>query len=700
MYHLRLKIYIILCIAGLLVAVGRLVTLQTFYRGKAQKEIKELRIMNPEERPTLRGKILDRYGTPLAQDRPVFYLHINYKMTRYMDRRWREGRILRKIDDDTTRAEAEYELYQKEWKEPMENLEQTIDLAWQVADVSREEIEANIKEVNDFIWELARWLWWKNRNPELPRSEYLAIRDKISPKILVGENIREMHETYPLVELKTQRDLVHAQKELLELSHLSIKSEPKRYYPFNNTACRLVGWVAPFREYEAELFRDDKYMSYKPGETVGKFGLEKVYEPVLRGRRGEVRYDVEGNLVERKEARYGRDVQLTIDIDLQQKVEQTLADNAMPHGNKYCAAVVLDVAGNDILAMASMPTFDLNTIRKEENYDLIFDLEDPNKLWEHKALERNYPPGSTAKPLILVAGMEEKKISSGTVIECTNTPPPRSWPGCIAEWKFHNPHSSKWAGEGGNNARNAIRGSCNIYFSRVADRLDARDLQKWLFTFGYGKNILPTPQPDDLSEAEVEGRHLLQACGNIIFGVQKKPYTNFEQVPPIPPSKMSEKRYWGIGQGNLRVTVLQVANALSSIVRGGVYKPPQLIKAIGEEPVESEQHSLGISQNTINTVRDGMWAVVNETGGTAYNVLKESDLRTGRDMKIYGKTGSTQNPSVAWFECFAEDRTGRAVVIAVLVERGQSGSGEAAPLGKRILELVNRAGYVGKEPVE
>ncbi len=91
-----------------------------------------------------------------------------------------------------------------------------------------------------------------------------------------------------------------------------------------------------------------------------------------------------------------------------------------------------------------------------------------------------------------------------------------------------------------------------------------------------------------------------------------------------------------------------------------------------------------------------MWAVVNETGGTAYNAFKDSPLRNERDMKVYGKTGSTQNPSMAWFECFAEDRTGRAIVIVVLVERGQSGSGEAAPLGKRVLDLCNRAGYVGK----
>jgi penicillin-binding protein 2 len=163
---------------------------------------------------------------------------------------------------------------------------------------------------------------------------------------------------------------------------------------------------------------------------------------------------------------------------------------------------------------------------------------------------------------------------------------------------------------------------------------------------------------------------------------------------------MSEKRFWGIGQGNLRATVLQVANALSTIARGGIYKQPRLIDTIGETVMPSAEHSLGLSRRTLETVRDGMWAVVNEDGGTANKGFSDSPLRTERDMKIYGKTGSTENPSMAWFECFAEDRTGRSVVVVILVEGGLSGSGEAVPLGKRVLDLVNRAGYVGAMPEE
>ena len=694
MYHYRLKILIMLCVGGLIIAVGRLLTLQTFQAQKARQELADMRIMSLKQRPTVRGKILDRYGNPLALDKPVFFLHINYQLTRYRDSRWREAMIGRAQTDGKTQAEIEREFYQEKWKQPLEDLEQSIDLAWQLANVSREEIEDNIKQINDQIWEMSRYVWWKRRNAEKSWNEYSDERESISTRDIVAVDLEEMKQTYPLVELKTPQDLQHAQIELLHLKHLKIKSEAKRSYPYDSAACQLIGWVAPWRKSEAEIFKDDDYMSYTPGEVVGKFGLEKVYEPVLRGRRGAVRYDIEGNLLERIEPQYGQDLRLTIDIDLQRKIESMLANNTLE--GKPSAAVVLEVANNDILAMASIPVFDLNTIRQEDNYNRIFNPKNPNKLWEHKALERNYPPGSTVKPLILIAGLEEKKTWPDETISCSYQPPPSSWPRCISQRKFNNPHDNKWA----NNARNAIRGSCNIYFSRLANRLDARDLQEWLYKFGYGQDILPTFLPEDISEKKAAGRHIRQAAGSIIYGVQTEAYTEFSQVPEIPSKRMSEKRYWGIGQGNLRVTVLQVANALSAIARGGTYKQPRLIDAAGDALNQPAEYSLGLSRRTLDTVRDGMWAVANEDGGTAYKVFRDSPLRTQRNLKIYGKTGSTQNPSMAWFECFAEEQSGRAIVIVVLVEGGLSGSGEAAPLGEMILDLCNRAGYIGKRPIE
>lgn len=698
MYHFRLKIVIMLCIGSLVIAIGRLITLQTFQVEKARQELADMRIMPADQRPTVRGKILDRQGKELAMDTPGFYLHINYQLTRYMDSRWREGRILRNLSEGKTRAQVEKELIEGEWKKHIEDLEKSVELAWELADVSREEIIRTIERINDHIWEQARYLGWKWKYPEKNWDDYRAERDTIGPDVIVKTNLGVMHQTYPLVELRTQRDLLRAQIALLDLPSMVIKSEAKRVYPYEASACQLIGWVAPWRDHEIEIFENDKYMSYLPGEVVGKSGIEKVYEPVLRGRRGEVRYDIEGNLIERKESLFGQDVRMTLDIDLQHKIESLLSDNTMPHGNKFCAAVVLEVANNDILAAASIPVFDLNTIRQKKNYNRIFNPNDPNKLWQHKALERNYPPGSTAKPLILTAGLEEKKIGAFQPISCSSWKmPPEGWPKCLLQ-RIGTSHDIQF-GEGGNIARNAIRGSCNIYFSQLAHRLSSEQLQSWLFDFGYGQKILKTPVSSDyLSDEELDERSLRQSRGCLEYAIVQNPVSTASELEPI---EKWEKKWWGMGQGSLRANVVQVANALSVIARDGVYKSPRLVFDENDPYNESGQRRLPISKNTLSVVRDGMKAVVYEPHGTAYKEFSTPGKKSvlfDRGLTIYGKTGSTEKPYHAWFECFAEDRSGRAVVIAVLVERGQRGAGEAAPLGHKILQYCNEAGYIGTRP--
>ncbi|MHC5155142.1 MAG: hypothetical protein ACYSO3_03270 [Planctomycetota bacterium] len=165
MYHFRLKILIILCVGGMVIAIGRLLTLQTFQVQKARQELVDMRKRRPQQRPTVRGNILDRYGNPLAIDKPAFFLHINYQLTRYRDPRWREGKILRQlaVQEDKTKEQVEQELYQDKWQQSLKDLEHSINLAWQLADVSREEIEENINRINDQIWERSRFIWWKRR---------------------------------------------------------------------------------------------------------------------------------------------------------------------------------------------------------------------------------------------------------------------------------------------------------------------------------------------------------------------------------------------------------------------------------------------------------------------------------------------------------------------------------------------------------
>jgi cell division protein FtsI/penicillin-binding protein 2 len=245
-------------------------------------------------------------------------------------------------------------------------------------------------------------------------------------------------------------------------------------------------------------------------------------------------------------------------------------------------------------------------------------------------------------------------------------------------------------------ARNAIKGSCNRYFSVVADRLNSVVLQKWLYMFGYGRKVLGEPDFDEMTKGldRTAGtdRNLSQSAGTIASSVSWPAPANLGQVPSL---ANFEKRQFGIGQGNLRVTVLQVANAMGTIARGGIYKSPRLFLS-KSDPLNMFQTDLGISGKHIKVVRDGMSAVVNERGGTAYKAFADSEL-IKRQVKVFGKTGSTEKPYHAWFAGFAEDGSGRALSFAIVVEGGASGSGDAAPLAEQMLRLCVRAGYIGHD---
>ena len=394
---------------------------------------------------------------------------------------------------------------------------------------------------------------------------------------------------------------------------------------------------------------------------------------------------------------------MSLDIELQEEIENFLSsqDTETPRPAGIGTAI-LDVATGDILALVSVPVYDLNLVRQNyelyavrQNYEDI--LYAPSAPMTNKALYKLYPPGSVIKPFILIAGLEEKKINTTQIIPCpyqVNENGPDCW-----LFKLGGCHDWKWQNEGGNIARNAVKGSCNIYFSRLADRLEPAGLQKWLFSFGFGRKILPGPdfaeQLDQFDRTGGTDRNLIQSAGSIstLTGEPSKTITQFDELPGL---AKWERKLFGIGQGNFSVTVLQVANAMAAIARDGIYKKPRFFLSESDFFNDS-QNNLGISEGTLATVRDGMRAVVNESGGTAYSAFDHSDLAQ-RDMKIYGKTGSTQGSVNAWFAGFATDRSGRTVSIALIVEGGKSGQKDAAPLAQEILRLCNQAGYIGRKP--
>jgi penicillin-binding protein 2 len=704
MYDKRIKIFVILSAALLLVCLLRLTQMQLLPSSSVQSDIEELKRQRGQSRQlkTVRGKILDRTGKKvLAVDEPHFQLCINYKITCFMDDRVRQGKLLRAADKEDADAVAEA---QKEMDVGLADLNHIISKCAQFKAVEPSEIKTEIQKINDFIWNLRAFQAWARKFPDsevrekynsiISIPDYEAMADFENKETDPTERLRlvnkvditEMHRPWPLLELKTDDDIFAAQLEFLNVEGIQILPEARRSYPYGSVAAHTIGWVGPvtLNEEDRGLFEDDKLSSYLSGEICGREdGVEYVCETILRGKRGEEVKDIDGQLT-RTDIQFGKDVTLTLDIELQQRIENYLTTYPHePNCGPGMAAVVIDVGTGDILALVSMPLFDLNRVR----YDYGDLANDPDKPLINRAINERYPPGSVVKPLILIAGLESGTITPEQTIECTAQKAPIGWPSCWVYNRYGTGHDSKWEN---NNARNAIRGSCNIYFSHLADRIDPLVLQQWLFKFGYGRNILFPP--DSIAQTELS-RNLRQLSGVISNTIPRGPISSLEQVPPL---SESERRWFGIGQGKLLVTPLQVANAMAAIARGGFYKRPRLFL---DEPNDSSSETidLGVSSQTLEVIYDGMSAVVSETGGTAYSTF--GPILTSlieQDIKVYGKTGSTQAPENAWFAGFVTDSQNNSIAIALVVEGGQHGSSDAAPLARDIIQFCFDAGYVGK----
>jgi penicillin-binding protein 2 len=703
MYGKRIKIVVILSSLLLAVCLLRLAQMQLLTASSVQSDIAELKRQRglSQQLKTIRGKILDRKGKVLAADEPRFWVHLNYKLSCFLDERVQQGKLLRAAKDP--KPEIAVSETSEEIRDMLDELQQIISKCAHFKAVEPSEIRDEIQKINNFVWDRRMFQAWRRKflNSEvfenydsvisIPISEAIADFKKKQPdpveriRLVSKVDIAEMHESWPLLELETDDDIFAAQLEFIETDGVQILPKAQRFYPYSTAAAQTIGWVGPAtQKRDKELFADDRLLSYLDGETCGREdGVEYVCETVLRGRRGEEVKDIDRQIISRTETLFGKDVSLTLDIELQQRIENYLADYKHdPNCGPGMSVVVIDVGTSDILALVSLPLFDLNRARYD--YDTLgFD---PDKPMINRAINQRYPPGSVIKPLILIAGLETGHITAEEVIGCPAQEAPENWPNCLIYNR--NPlacHDNKWE----NSACNSIKGSCNIYFSRLADRIEPMNLQQWLFEFGYGQNVLFLPTWIAESADTELARNFRQLSGIISSRIPAGAILRFEDVPPL---RERERRWFGIGQGTLRVTPLQVANAMAAIARGGLYKPPRLFL---NSPTSSID--LGISLETLAVIYDGMIGVVNENGGTAYTAFGPFlTTLAEQDVKVYGKTGSTEAPEHAWFAGFAKDSANRSISIAVVVEGGLRGSSDAAPLARDIIQLCIEADYIGK----
>ncbi len=694
-YNKRVKIFVVTTGLLVLIPICRLAQLQLFSSPAYLQEVERLLDGDSQQTQTIRGRILDRHGRVIASEEPLFKLYVRYDMiTCYTDPNVQQAmRLAAQKKTNPSKALANVN---EKIEKGLERIAYLLTLCDEFG-FSAEEIKQKIDSENRNIWHGRIFQAWRNNcltSPlhlqykgregaapgKLARADFIqAFPDKNERILLISsENykILEMHSFFPLVELRDDENLFEIINALhdMNMKGAEVTTQAARNYPYKTAASQLIGWVGPATQTsDIKTFEHDRLSKYQDGELCGREdGIERVCEPILRGRRGELTYDLDRNLVERTEKSFGQDIKLTIDIELQQEIENYLI--TYPH--RACckpgkAAVVLDVQTNEILALVSVPVYDLNTARYD--YAKLQGDKEARPLI-NRAINEHYPPGSVAKPIVAIAGLESGTFTAQKTVACLSTPPPAGWPRCWIQRQRNIGHDDQWPGQ--NNARNAIKGSCNVYFSRLAQAIELRTLQTWFSKFGYGR-IVPLTRPLEFAlDAGFELRTLRQVPGHILA---------------LP----GERRLAGIGQGRMMVTPLQVANSMATIARDGRFLNPLLFQIdTSHADTSNISEDLGISRPVLNVVIDGMHAVVNEIHGTAHEAFQKMDFaRYG--VHVYGKTGSTEGPEHAWFSGFAKDKSKRILAIALVVEGGQSGSTDAAYLAPDILNFCVQRGYLG-----
>jgi len=726
LYTTRMKIFVAGGVFLLLICLGRMAQIQLWPDPALREGLKELKEAGQRRQQfsSLRGDIRDRNDVLLATDKPKFSLQISYQLTQYAD-----GNV----------PKAMQLVAQHQAEKEKTNIEETLAQTRETIESGRESLLAvldqcalfvpDLKPLSQEMHRLNKRIWsrrtrqaWRhncqktalyqahqheiNVPGSIPQAQYLADFREAFPdpntrlRLIGQEDIWDMKEYYTLFILTSDEAVLDAQMEFAKTEFVRVASQGVRYYPKGAVAAQTIGWVGPFiGESDKALFADDPLSRYRPDDICGREdGVEYQCEPILRGSRGLERHDLDKVLIEEIPPIYGRDVTLTLDIELQEEIENYLLGHAhAPHCKPGMAVVLIDVASADILCLVSLPNYDLNSIRR--NYGAL--LASKYNPLINRAINKHYKPGSTAKPIVLCTGLQTKGITPDEVIPCPNRHAPDHWPDCWILRKSHVGHDYLWPNN--NNARHAIKGSCNIYFSRLAEeRIPPRTLQKWLFKFGYGRQIpLPTIEAP---ESGTRPRRLRQASGIIGSKPQYgKRITSLDDIPALQPT---HRRLVGMGEGVFAATVLQIANTMATLARNGLAITPRLYRLNSDQEPDMTTYrstvvDLDLSDTTLETVLGGMDAVVNENQGTAYDAFEFSDFTT-QGVKVYGKTGSTQDPNNALFAGFARDtrdtrdRRPRTVALALVIEGGESGSGDAAPLARDIFQKCIDAGYIGE----
>lgn len=506
-----------------------------------------------------------------------------------------------------------------------------------------------------------------DRNALLDQLARLIHLDRAEMERKIG--LRKNNVPYMPVKIKeglSLQEVALIESHRMDLAGTLLEPEPQRNYLYGPLAAHLLGYVG---EISPAQMQDAENTDVLAGMSVGQSGIEKTYDPFIRGEAGQkiIEVDAVGHemkVLRVQEPASGNDLYLTIDLNVQKAAEEAL-------GKEAGTIVAMNPRNGEILAMASHPAYDPNQLSQSlspADWEAL--SSDPGHPLTNRATQGQYPPGSTFKLVVSTAALETKEVTPNEQIKCTGG------------FYFGRRIYKDWkrGGHGPIDLHSAIVQSCDVYFYEAGRRVGIDRLADYAFRYGLGQ---PT------------GIELGSEKSGLIPTTEWKRRIKGEIWYP------GETLSASIGQGFVTVTPLQLADLIGTVAMSGVRYQPHLIKAIRDQatgrlfefpPVRVGR--VDISEKTYKTIRRALAGVVSEPHGTGA-------AAQSKWVSIGGKTGTAQVVEMragvltkslprefqdhAWFIAFAPVDDPQ-IAVAVLIEHGGHGGETAAPPARQVIE--------------
>lgn len=724
MFHRRLVLLLVVCVATLLILTGQMFRLSVVQGGERLAQA-ESRLTDLVLLPTYRGRILDRHGRVLAIDRPCYDVAIQYKVITGAWARRQAALLARREIGRNRWLEMGPKDRDAAIVERLPAFEQRTEDLWAAlcrhGNITREELFRRLDGIKADVQSTAANVWENQRREQL---KFGISEEDFKPQEILEQ--RQAHVVLPRVPDEVAfefRRMAQASPDMIE-----VQDSTRREYPWLSAEVPLSRASLPWRmrgsgealvrvagiadhilgsvrdevwadDVKRRPFSRDDLGGYRPGDNVGSRGVEASFESSLRGSRGQIAKRLDTGEQVRIDPTPGADVNLSIDIALQARVQAILSwefgltrvqpwhnNHSLPMGLPLnSAAVVIEVETGEVLAMVTMPTIAMGEAMTAEERAANFTM-------VNRATETPYPPGSIIKPLVLAAGVSESLHDLAQPINCTGhyfenqKNKARCW---IYRDRFgmmtHGPLK----------AEEALARSCNIFFYSLGDRLGIDRINKWFNAFGMGEVLdVGLIARDAKGEVIWRGEHggMLPSADRVAE-LRRRGELKFTEV------------IMGIGQGPVAWTPVQAANAYATLARGGYIRDATLVTDDPRGTRPKRCGDLNLSPELVKAALEGLRESVMESFGTGHHMTHDDGSRepivNAVDVTVWAKTGTAQANRLrqldhSWFVGLVGPRGAARPLhaIAVIVENGGSGGRCAGPIANQIIHALQAEGYL------